>query len=215
MSRTRSVRVGQQIVAVAFLLGFATSARARDFIVDDAEDRVDYVRGAGFCRTNRYSWTLRAAIQEASALPGQQTIALGAGEYRSEIDGADEDAAATGDLDVTDDLVIESSGASTTTVQGTTFDQVFDVAEGVNLTLSDLTGSGGLTLDAGAGLPARRRGRLHLRKHDGHHRDRPSTRRASARSKRPSRAGSRSRSRPRSRSSRLGGRLDHVSSVRS
>lgn len=156
MSRPRTARVVQQIVAaIAILLGFATPVRAQTFIVDDEEDRIDWVHGDGFCRTNLYSCTLRAAIQEANALPGQQTIALGAGEHLTQIDGADEDAAATGDLDVTDDLVIEGSGATTTTVQASTADRIFDVAEGVNLTLSDVTVFGGLTFDVGAGLRAR------------------------------------------------------------
>src|SRR5438105_4347922 len=46
--------------------------------------------------------SLREAIIRSNATPGQETIALPAGTYRLTLAGAYEDAAATGDLDITD-----------------------------------------------------------------------------------------------------------------
>ncbi|NCX97318.1 MAG: hypothetical protein EBX35_01675 [Planctomycetia bacterium] len=43
--------------------------------------------------------TLRQAVIQANATPGADTIMLRAGTYRLTLAGADEDAAATGDLD--------------------------------------------------------------------------------------------------------------------
>ena len=53
--------------------------------------------------------TLRAAITQANQTSGHQTIVLPEGVYALSVPGADEDAAATGDLDITDDLVPEGT----------------------------------------------------------------------------------------------------------
>jgi CSLREA domain-containing protein len=141
------------------LLPVTAAAGAPDFAVDYQIDAVDVAVGDGVCGDHNGLCTLRAAIQEANALPGQQTIALGPSMHYATLDGDQEDAAATGDLDVTDDLIIEGTDASTTIVEAHTYDRLFDVAESVSLTLSDVTVRGGLRgsildSDIGGGLRA-------------------------------------------------------------
>ena len=86
---------------------------------------------------------LRAAVQEANRYPGPDVIVLHDGiDADLTLAGADEDAAATGDLDVTEDLVIRGAGA---TVDASGLgDRVFQVRDGATLTLSqlDLVGGG-------------------------------------------------------------------------
>src|SRR5207248_424021 len=62
--------------------------------------------------------SLRDAILGANATPGADVITLPAGTYTLTIAGADEDAGATGDLDITDDLTINGAGAATTIIDG-------------------------------------------------------------------------------------------------
>jgi hypothetical protein len=130
------------------------AAGAPDFAVDYQIDAADVEPGDGLCRDQFGFCTLRAAIQEANAQPGQQTISLGPIVHYMAIYGADEDAAATGDLDVSDDLIIEGADASTTIVQAETIDRLFDVAADVNLTLSDVRSREAQSYDAGGGLRA-------------------------------------------------------------
>lgn len=75
-----------------------------DYHVTKEEDTFDGVCSAGDC-------SLREAVHNANACPGQQTIHLPAGRYHLTRSGIDEDAAETGDLDITDDLIIIGSGA--------------------------------------------------------------------------------------------------------
>ena len=93
--------------------------------------------------------TLRAAIQEANALGGAQTITVPAGKYVLTIGGTGEDAAATGDLDITDDLTIVGAGADVTIIDGGALDTVFHVSAGNTvemraLTITNGSGPGGV-----------------------------------------------------------------------
>ena len=54
--------------------------------------------------------------RDANALPGPDVINLPAGTYTLTIGGTGEDAAATGDLDITSELTISGAGAGTTIV---------------------------------------------------------------------------------------------------
>ena len=78
------------------------------------------------------------------------------------IAGAGEDAALTGDLDVTSDIIIQGI-AGGTVIDGGDLDRVFDVKPGASLTLNDITitngtglGSGGAILANGATLHVNR-----------------------------------------------------------
>jgi hypothetical protein len=60
--------------------------------------------------------SLRQVIQAANSNPGADTIVVPADTYTLTIAGTGEDAAATGDLDITDDLTVTGDGAQTTLI---------------------------------------------------------------------------------------------------
>lgn len=109
------------------VLLFAAPAGAADFLVDDAIDSIDALPGDGLCADTAGRCSLRAAIQETNALPGADTITLGAGSYALSLPGSDEDASASGDLDVVDDLTLVGAGAAATLVDGGALDRVLDI----------------------------------------------------------------------------------------
>ena len=123
------------------------------FVVNSTMDSVDANPGDGIAADVQGRTTLRAAIMEANAHPGPDTILLGAGTYELSITGADEDAAATGDLDIAGDLTILGAGQDVTIMDANQLDRVFDVRTGVQLTVSDLTVTGGrLETENGGGF---------------------------------------------------------------
>lgn len=119
---------GAALSAGAAFDDFEVLAEARVFAVDSTLDDVDDTPGDGLCRSPlTEACTLRAAIQESNALPGRDHIELPNGRYSFSIAGRDEDAAATGDLDVTDDLVILGSDPDATIVDAEGLDRVFQI----------------------------------------------------------------------------------------
>ena len=95
--------------------------------------------------------TLRQAVIQANATPGADTIMLRAGTYRLTLAGADEDAAATGDLDILQNLTIQGAGAMQTIIDASALgDRVFD-ARGANLVIKNATILGGRA-QQGAGV---------------------------------------------------------------
>jgi hypothetical protein len=139
-------------VVLLLLLAFCGAAGAQTFVVDDTGDAPDAAHGDGVCAIAvDHTCTLRAAIEESNELAGQQTVELGAGIHSIAIGGADEDAAATGDFDVTDDLVIAGLSMTASIVDGEGFDRVFDVADDVLVTITDLTIRGGVVTGADGG----------------------------------------------------------------
>src|SRR3990172_4426909 len=105
----------------------SNSARAADFTVDSTLDRVDANPGDGRCATAAGACTLRAAVQETNAAAGHDTITLPADVYVLNKEGTDEDAAATGDLDITDDVTITGAGAEMTVIDGAASDRVVHI----------------------------------------------------------------------------------------
>jgi len=71
------------------------------FHVNSTVDEPDANPGDGLCLTVSGVCTLRAAIMEANANPGHDTIMLPTNTYVLPLDGLNENAAATGDLDIT------------------------------------------------------------------------------------------------------------------
>jgi CSLREA domain-containing protein len=121
-------------IFIAILIIFLTmytsqqgAANNESFIVDSTSDEIDVDPGNGFCMTTSGTCTLRAAIQETNALPGSDLITLPVGTYTFSIAGENENAAAQGDLDITDDLTIQGAGADTTIIDGNWLDRVFDL----------------------------------------------------------------------------------------
>jgi fibronectin-binding autotransporter adhesin len=71
--------------------------------------------------------SLRSAIQAANARPNADTITVPAGTITLTIAGANEDNAATGDLDIRGSVTIKGKGAGSTVIDGKNLDRVFQV----------------------------------------------------------------------------------------
>jgi hypothetical protein len=138
--------------------------RAAVFSVDQLgdTDANDISPGDGACADALGTCGLRTAIQEANALPGLDTILLPAGTITLAAEGANEDAALTGDLDVTESLTLRGAGASVTIVDGNgvvTGDRVFHVRQSggsyITVDFVDLSVRGGrINSDTGGGILA-------------------------------------------------------------
>jgi len=93
--------------------------------------------------------SLREAVLAANATFDADTINLPAGTYTLSLTGADENAAATGDLDVSNNLTIQGVGADSTIVNGNQTDRIFDLIYGT-LSLSALTVRNGSAVGSAA-----------------------------------------------------------------
>ncbi len=107
---------------------------------------------------------MRAAIQEGNALPGTDTINLPTGKFTLTIPGRGEDAAATGDLDITDDLTINGTGTTSprTVINGNRLDRVFDMHGTANVTISHVAIVNGAADTNGGGIRNQSTGTLTL-----------------------------------------------------
>jgi CSLREA domain-containing protein len=115
-------------------------AAGATFTVNSTLDATDAVQGDGACATSSGTCTLRAAVQEANALPGSDVISLPAGTYTLTIPGRLETNSATGDLNVNTDMTINGAGAATTIVDANGLDRVFrGGGQTGSLVMSDLT----------------------------------------------------------------------------
>ena len=92
--------------------------------------------------------TLREAIQQANTQVGPFVIELPAGHYMLTLARANEDANATGDLDILDDLVIVGAGTQQTIIDASAIvDRVFDIESNRRVTLHGVTITGGQLLE--------------------------------------------------------------------
>lgn len=90
--------------------------------------------------------SLREAVIQANSATGADTIQLSAGIYQLTIGSTGEDNAAAGDLDLRSDITIVAAGSGLTTIDGGGIDRVFDIRDGVDISISDVTvrnGNGG------------------------------------------------------------------------
>src|SRR5262245_32825746 len=160
--RCWGVVVGTTVLGV-FL---SASAHAAVFTVNATVDAVDVNPGDGVCETapGNGVCTLRAAVQEANALFGADIINLPSGNFLLSLAGQGENAAVSGDLDITDNLTIVGAGHPSTTINGGQLDRVFDVdpfSTGITLDLRDVSITGGV-VDFGGALRVNANGRLVL-----------------------------------------------------
>jgi hypothetical protein len=100
-----------QITAQAHLLAPAVDHEFEHILVNTTVDSVDLLAD-DFCADQSGNCSLRAAVQCANLWPGEQTIELADETYILTRAGANENAAATGDLDVTGALIITGMGLS-------------------------------------------------------------------------------------------------------
>jgi CSLREA domain-containing protein len=113
---------------------------------DPGDGVCEMTAGAGDC-------SLRAALDEANALPDHETITFTPSVSSLYLFGEGDDTNQTGDLDITDGVTIDG-GATGVAVEGTEHDRVFDVHGGDPapfVTFRNLTIAGG-NADEGGGL---------------------------------------------------------------
>lgn len=131
---------------VGAFLGAAPAQASMTITVNSTLDEPDASGGDGNCvSAPSGQCTLRAAIQEANALVGDDTILLPSGTYTLTIPnpgGVREDAAATGDLNITSNLVISATGATKPIIDGNgnvLTDTVLSIFSSVTVTISGVT----------------------------------------------------------------------------
>jgi predicted outer membrane repeat protein len=159
-------RLGGLIAVVAALALFAASAAsATTFTVTGTLD------GTGAC-VGTVCPSLRLAISKANESQGPDQITLQPGVFRLERSSKTaEDANVSGDLDISGDLTIKGAGAQATTILASfpvgETDRVIQATGNANLTLSDVTVSGGRyepenTIPHGGGVDSEGGGLLEL-----------------------------------------------------
>ena len=118
-----------------------TPSQGMDFTVNSLVDQVDAVIGDGLCETapGNMVCTLRAAVQESNALPGRDRIILPAGHYMLTLPGITENASATGDLDISDDLDITGADSASTRIDANNIDRVFETSGSSDFSISGVT----------------------------------------------------------------------------
>ena len=120
------------------------STSAVTLTVNSALDEPDAAPGDGDCSSTPSGLcTLRAAVQEANALSGSDTIVLPSSTYTLTLAGRDENQAASGDLDITESLTIQGEGTSYTIVDANALDRAYQVFSPAEVTISGLTVQGG------------------------------------------------------------------------
>lgn len=136
---------GIATIALACALA-AGPARAAVYVVTKSEDTLDDVCDA--------DCSLRDAVRAANFTPDvADVIQVPAGRYTLTIPGTGENQAATGDLDVRRETVIEGAGRDSTVIDAGGIDRVFHMPLSGPIELRDLTVRGGqLANDRGCGI---------------------------------------------------------------
>jgi CSLREA domain-containing protein len=135
------------LVTCGLWLAAVPAQAALTINVDSTADAVDPTPADTTCATApgppaNGKCTLRAAIQTANQNAGADTINLPSGTYTLAIAGRGEQAAATGDLDLTETVDLVGGGSAATTVDAAGLDRVFDIVAG-RVTMSGLTARNG------------------------------------------------------------------------
>jgi hypothetical protein len=111
-------------------------AQAATYIINSTADTPF---SSGMCNGTS-PCTLRAAVQLANSTANTaDTLTLPAGAYKLDHTGPNENAASTGDLDITSPITINGTDKTTTIIDGNATDRVFHIQSGGNLTLQNLT----------------------------------------------------------------------------
>jgi CSLREA domain-containing protein len=135
-------------IGLALVLIPAAAAQAAVFFVTTTADGNNGGCTVSLC-------TLRDAVIANNAVLGTNIITLPAGLYNLTIAGANEDNAATGDLDIKagSDLTINGAGAATTIIDGGALDRVFQVLGNATLfAVNDVTIRNGMVTGSGGGI---------------------------------------------------------------
>ncbi len=123
----------------------AQAGPASIYTVVSTLDNPDAAPGNDVCADSVGSCTLRAAVMEANAHVGPDTILLPADTFQLTRAGAEENAANTGDLDLQGVVTLQGMGAGASVVDAVGLnDRVFDVLTSTTASLSQITIRGGL-----------------------------------------------------------------------
>lgn len=143
---------------VAWLVVPSPNAGAATLIVTTTADENGSGAGCALREAIRSANENTAVGGCSAGTVGPDAITVPAGTYGLSVGGLGEDAAAMGDLDITEDLTINGAGARTTTVNAGQLDRVFDVLPTVGTaSMNDLTITGGKgkpspSADSGGGI---------------------------------------------------------------
>lgn len=119
------------LLFLAFFILFLSSptkVNAATFTVDAAEDTSDSNPGNGICDEGNGVCTLRAAIEEANALPGSHTINLPAENYSLDTE-----------IQIISNITVVGSGASGVIIDGKSTTNLFVINSAVTFSLSGAT----------------------------------------------------------------------------
>lgn len=131
-----SRHISRLVITSLLMLSSCGYVSAQTFFVDTTDD-IDLT--AGSCTNSVGPCSLRVAIQQANALPDEDTIELGPGTYKITIPGGEEEAAETGDFDITQNLIIRGAGREQTNIDGDRLDRVFDISNSANVQIYAVT----------------------------------------------------------------------------
>jgi LPXTG-motif cell wall-anchored protein len=143
--RVRTIAAAAALAATGLVVSTGP-ASAATLTVDVTTDSVDANPGDGTCADAVGDCSLRAAVQEANASAGSDTISLGSETYELTLAGPGEDGSATGDLDVTSEIAVASGGVALIDAFPLG-DRIFDVKAGATLTLDGVGLTGGTAAD--------------------------------------------------------------------
>jgi len=130
-------RIHSFIFSCLFLWQLPVSAA--NFVVNTFDDLIDIDLADDLCITVNDDCSLRAAVQQANALAGADSVSLPAGVYNLSLSGILEDFAASGDLDITDTLTINGDGADQVFIDGMAADRVFELMKGATAVINGVT----------------------------------------------------------------------------
>lgn len=139
-------------LALALLVGGATSVLGANLNVDSTADSPDSKPGDGQCVSKAGGCTLRAAIEEANATTLADTINLPAGTYALTVpSGGGPDYAQSGTLFLNGEVQILGGDAASTIIDGGGKVRVFETQQDSTISLMGMTIQNGLADGANGG----------------------------------------------------------------
>lgn len=116
----------KEIIVIGALISASTPLLSATFVTNTFKDGKDTNPGDGVCSDNTGKCTLRAAIQEANAITGIDTVLLNSGTYTITSIGVD-DIGEVGDLDILESVTISGKGMDSTVIDGQYQSRIFDI----------------------------------------------------------------------------------------
>ncbi|MBV9788086.1 MAG: CSLREA domain-containing protein [Chloroflexi bacterium] len=136
-----------------FVVGFSVSRPAHAATIT-VTTTTDELNADGDCslREAIRAANSNTAVDSCPAGTSTDVINLSAGTYLLTISGRDEDAAASGDLDLLGDITLNGAGVAATIIDGNQLDRVFDILAGAQVQLAHLTIRNGYDMGSDAAI---------------------------------------------------------------